>query len=109
MSFDAGILTVYGSINVSADGNMPKKGLSQKFRAYYRYVTVGVQRYYTALQNAQRVDAVVEIPNYCNAFTDDVCELEDGYKYRILQSQYVRDKGVELTRMSLERMNEEYE
>lgn len=109
MSFNAGILTVYETSNGSPSGFMPRKTLTKKTEAFYRCTTVGVSRYYTALQNSQRIDNVVETPNYIDCSTDDVCMLEDGLLYRVRQVQFVADRGIEITRIALERINDDYE
>ena len=58
MTFDDGILTVYGVINAADPGDMPIEKLVEKVRSYYGYDQLGITRYYTALEANQQIEAV---------------------------------------------------
>lgn len=109
MSYDDGVLTVFTSKNGSADGTIPKKVLQERFQSFYEFSTVGMQRYYTALQNNQRVTDAVKIPDRRHISTDDTVQLEDGMYYRVLQVQWITEKNEQKTLLSLERIGDNYE
>ena len=50
MTFDDGILTIYKIENIGKPGFKPVPGLSKKESFYFGYDTLGITRYYTALQ-----------------------------------------------------------
>lgn len=61
---------------------MPKQGLTRKETLRFHRRTVGIKRYYTAMQAGQQVDAVIRCPYRKTVCAQDVAVLE-GRQYRI--------------------------
>ena len=110
MTFDDGILTICSVENDAKPGMMPKPMLVIKERFYYGYDTIGISRYYTALQANQRIEAVVNVPGWGDIAVTDICVLENGNQMRIVMRQPMQDEnGLRITKLSLERVDEEYD
>lgn len=118
MTFDDGIIGVYKLTEQSTPGRKPVEGLELVERFYFGYETLGINRYYTALQANQNVEAVVSIPGWCEivankhiavlaneyGFIDEECK-----QYRIVMVQpTVDESGLRITRLTLERIGENY-
>lgn len=110
MTFDDGILTIYEVTNSAQPGAKPVPALAEKSRHYFEYETLGVTRYYTALQANQQIAAVVDIPGWNDVKTTDICVLEDGGQYTVAMVQPTFDEdGLRITKLSLERVSQTYE
>ena len=95
MPLDSGTLTVWRGSNTAQAGDMPALAYVQIWGSYYEDRTIGIQRYYTAMQHdSPSTDRVVLAP-----FSH-----QDGNAYRILQVQQVLDDdGLPVTDLTLER------
>lgn len=120
MILDAGILRLYHPATSSAvaAGNRPEDTMEIYYAAWYGERVVGYNRYYTAQGAGTRVDRVVRcvrphVPVLCSPESrgGDLCRLADGYLYRVVQAQYLRDdeSGEDVCDLSLERIGERYE
>ena len=70
---------------------------------------MGINRYYTALQAKQKIENVVNIPEWDNITTDDMVSLENGNIYKIAMVQKVLDdENLKITKLSLERTGDIY-
>lgn len=111
MTFNDGIVALYTVTNIAEPGMKPKKGLKKQAFFYYGFEVLGFNRYYTALKANQQIEAVIHIPE-CNDIDPalTVAVLENGKQYRIVLIQpTVNDDGLRFTRLSLERISEEYD
>lgn len=109
MTFDDGILTIYTVTNTAQPGQMPVEGLEEKEKYYYGFDTLGINRYYTALQAQQQIEAVVNVPGWGDIAATDICALDNGDQFRIVMRQAtLDDNGLRITKLSLERINEKY-
>lgn len=109
MTFDDGILTIYAVTNTAQPGQMPVEGLEKKEKYYYGFDTLGINRYYTALQAQQQIEAVVNVPGWGDIAATDVCALDNGDQFRIVMRQpTLDDNGLRIMKLSLERINEKY-
>ena len=71
--------------------------------------TVGLHRYYTALQIGDQTDDVLELPGRDDILPTQIAVFQ-GHQYRILQVQHASDSnGLPITVLSLSRMEELYE
>lgn len=110
MTFDDGILKVCEVVNSAANGQKPKYTLSERARYYFSYDNLGINRYFTALNAKKQIEAVVNIPEWHEIDSRDVIVLEDGRQFRLamVQPQFDYD-NLRITKLSLERINENYE
>ena len=102
MTFDDGILTVYRPQNTAGPGDKPQPGLKFIGRHYYSISSLGVTRYYAAMQAGQDVSAVVAVPGWNDIVTNDVIVLDDGQKYGAEMVQPETDEfGLRIMRVTL--------
>ena len=78
-----GVLTVYAVENAAKPGYKPVERLSKKITLRYAEMRVGLQRYYTGMQNQIQIDRVVRTPRAGAVTSQDVGITEDGRQYRI--------------------------
>lgn len=110
MTFDDGILKVCSVVNSAANGQKPVYKLSERQSFYFSYDILGINRYFTALNSKMRIDAVVNIPEWHEIDSRDVVVLEDDRQYRLTLIQPQLDiDGLRITKLSLERIDENYE
>ena len=108
MTFDDGVLKIYKVINIAETGMKPKYALKLKSKHCFGFETVGISRYYTALQANVQVSDVVHIWEDRKITSMDICILEDGLQYICAFVQHVMDDGLKITRITLERLKEDY-
>ena len=109
MTFDDGILTVYRPQNTAGPGDKPQPGLTFRGRYYYSISSLGVTRYYAAMQAGQDVSAVVAVPGWDDIVTNDVIVLDDGRKYRAEMVQPETDEfGLRIMRVTLGVLSVDY-
>ena len=100
------LLTIY---SVSGDSVLGRKIVPPGLQFYCARRTVGLHRYYTALQVGQQTDDVLELPGRDDILPTQIAVF-NGHQYRILQVQHASDKdGLPITVLSLSRMEELYE
>ena len=109
MTFDDGIVSIYEIKQKDVSGKMPIKGIKFKEAFYFGYDTLGYGRYYTALQANQQIEAVVNVPGWqmLNPAVH-VAVMENGDQYRVQMAQPMLDDGLRITKLSLERVHEDY-
>ena len=109
MTFDDGILTVYKMVNIAEAGTKPVYGLEFKEQFYFGFDVLGYNRYYVALHTNSTIEAVVDIPEWGDVEAVDIVVLESGRQYKISMVQrLIDDDGLRFTKLSLERLGEEY-
>ncbi len=110
MTFDDGILIIYSVENIAEPGMMPVEGLVEKEKYYYGFDTLGINRYYTAMQAKQLIESVVNIPGWGEIKATDICALDNGDQFRIAMRQPTFDEnGLRITKLSLERIGDQYD
>lgn len=110
MTFDDGILKICRTVNVGEAGMKPVIGLEEKESFYFGYDNLGINRYYTALQAQQTIEAVVNIPGWNDISALDICMLEDGRQYKLAMIQPTKDEnGLRIMKLSLERLGKTYD
>lgn len=107
--FKDGVVKIYTVTNISLPGNMPKDGLVLKNTLRYDERTVGMGRFWTAMQAQVKVEQLLRMPRLGIISTQDIAVPNDGEQYKIIQIQY--PDGVEPPSMdlSLERVDSNYE
>ncbi len=118
MTFDDGIVGVYELTQVKIPGKMPVDGLTLTDRFYFGYETLGINRYYTALQAKQQIEAVVSVPGWneikANRHIAIIADPDGNLtaecdQYRIVMVQLTTDEdGLRITKLSLERIGDNY-
>lgn len=110
MTFDDGILTVYRPQNTAGPGDKPQPGLTFRGRYYYSISSLGVTRYYAAMQAGQDVSAIVTVPGWDDIITNDIVILDDGRQYWAEMVQPETDAfGLRITRITLGVLSVDYQ
>lgn len=110
MTFDDGILTVYRPQNTAGPGDQPQPGLTFRGRYYYSISSLGVTRYYAAMQAGQDVAAVVAVPGWSDIMTNDIVVLDDGRQYWAEMVQPETDEfGLRIMRVTLGVLSVDYQ
>ena len=110
MTFDDGILKIYTTKDIAESGMKPKIGLVYKESYYFGFETIGYARYYTALQAKSQISNLVHIWQDRSILPEQICVLEDNLQYKIMLAQHAKnDEGLDITRLTLERLDEDYE
>lgn len=109
-TFNDGTADIYKVENVAAPGNKPKEGLLLKVRNLrYKERTVGMGRFWTAMQNQTKINRLLRMPKLDSVSTLDVAIPTDGKQYRIIQIQYPEDVFPPVMDLSLERIDAGYD
>ena len=113
MTFDDGVLSVYRLTNTAPAGKKPVLNPLLYCQYYYHIETIGVVRYYQAMQANAKVDALVSIPDWeFDIGENDIVVLDSadgGNQYRVdfIQRTY-ESGGLKVRRLSLVRLGENY-
>lgn len=110
-TFNDGVANIYSVENIAPPGSMPQEKLNLKFeRIRYEERTVGVQRYWTAMQAQARVDMVIRIHRISGISLHDVVAPIDGHQYKIVQIQRPKDDvDIPVIDLSLQRLEVAYD
>lgn len=106
-TFNDGIVEIFAVGNIAAPGDMPKDGLTRKETLRFHRRTIGIVRYYTAMQANQRVDAVLRCPFRAAVSAQDVA-LFEGQQYKIKLVQRPEDIVPPVMDLTLERLGKAY-
>lgn len=110
MTFDDGILSVFRPQNTAGPGDKPQPGLTFRGRYYYGFASLGVTRYYAAMQAGQDVSAIVTVPGWDDIITNDIVVLDDGRQYWAEMVQPETDEfGLRITRITLGVLSVDYQ
>ena len=90
-SYNDGVVSIYTVSDVSQPGGMPVEALTLKEALRYEERTVGLTRFYAALQNNVNIKYVLRCPRIRSISTQDVAVPVDGKQYKIVQIQYPQD------------------
>jgi len=111
-SFEDGVVGIYKVDDISSPGDMPVDGLVLKQSLRYKERTVGLNRFYSAMQSNIKVDFVIRCPEVrglSEKATDIlVAILIDGQQYKVMQIQYIEDAQPPSMDLTLERLGEDY-
>ena len=107
-SFQSGLAVIYDNQNRGGIGNYPKDKLVLRYKLRYRERTVGINRYYAALQDNSRIDRMIRCLRKDDVSVLDVVNIitsgSDDKYYRIAQIQYPEDTEPAVMDLSLERI-----
>lgn len=107
-SFPDGVVKIYTVGDIALPGDMPQEGLVLKVSLRYKERTVGLTRFYEAMQNNVQVDFVLRCPEVRSVSTSDVAVNRDGVQFVIKQVQYPEDAEPPVMDLSLEKLGENY-
>lgn len=109
-TFNDGVANIYSVGNIAPPGGMPKDGLKLKVGCLrYKERTVGMSRYWAAMQTQARIDLVLRMPQLRNVSLHDVVIPVDGEQYKIVQIQYPEGVDPPVMDLSLQRLEVAYE
>lgn len=109
-TFNDGIVNIYSVENIAEPGNMLKEGLTLKVGPLrYKERTVGMSRYWAAMQTQARIDTVLRIQRVRSVSVQDIAVPNDGEQYKIKQIQYPEDVVPAVIDLSLERIDAKYD
>jgi cellobiose phosphorylase len=108
-TFNDGVVNIYSVANIADAGKMPEEGITIKVSAlHYEERTVGMSRFYTAMQNQAKVEQMLRVPRIDSVSSQDVAIPNDGNQYKIIQVQYPKDVEPPVMDLSLERLEANY-
>lgn len=108
-TYNDGIAKICEVTNIAAPGEMPKDGLKEKIKLRYAERTVGMSRFWSAMQAHARIDLLIRTPQIRSVNVHDVVVLMDGEQYEIKQIQYPKDIEPPSMDLSLTRLETKYE
>lgn len=108
LSFNDGTCEIYTVSNTAEKGDMPVEGLILKYTLRFRWHTVGMSRFYEALQAQVRITNAVEVPLREDVNPQDVAVI-NGRQYRITQKQERRDTRPASMLLTLSDIEEAFE
>lgn len=108
-SFNDGVVKIYSIANTAEPGEMPVEKPTLKSTLRYKERTVGLRRYYTALQANVTVNYVLRCPMLRSVSTQDIAIPNDGKQYRIVQTQYPEDVTPPVMDLTLEKVVRDYD
>lgn len=110
MILDKGIAEFSRPERERGKGNVPPNGGDVYLRCWYGERVVGMRRFFEARQAGAQVDSVIRVltpPTGADTiWMNDSCKLSDGWQYKVVQIQSVRDddSGEDVLDVSLERV-----
>lgn len=108
ISFNDGICRIYSVENIAEPGDRPEEHLIEKYKLRFRWHTVGMSRYYEAMQAQVNITNAVDVPLRADVNPQDVAII-NGRQYRILQKQEKRDTRPASMLLTLTDIEEAYE
>lgn len=108
-AFPDGIAEIYDNQAKSGVGNIPRDKLVLRYKLHMREKTVGINRFYSALQNNSLIERMVRCPRRNDVSVLDVVRLfsagTEGEYYRIAQIQYPEGVEPAVMDIALERVD----
>lgn len=108
-SFNDGVADIYKVDNTATAGSLPKKKLTLKVSPLcYEERTVGMSRFWVAMQAQTKVTRLLRFPRLDSIDRADVVIPIDGKQYEIMQVQYPPDIEPPCMDLSLQRIEVAY-
>lgn len=108
-TYNDGVVSIYTVSDVSQPGGMPVDALTLKEALRYEERTVGLTRFYAAMQNNVNIKYVLRCPRIRSVSTQDVAVPVDGKQYKIVQIQYPQDVEPPSMDLTLEELSPVYD
>lgn len=91
-NYNDGVVAIIAVVDTAKPGYQPQPGEPQeKYTLRYEERRLGIQRYYSSLQNQIQLDRVIRVPRVAGITTQDIAVTEDKQAYRIDLVQSVMD------------------
>lgn len=90
-SYNDGVVTIYSVADVAQPGYQPQIELTEKIKLRYEERSMGLQRYYQAMQNQVQIERVLRVQRTNKITSQDVAITEDNTRYKIYMVQAVSD------------------
>lgn len=90
-SYNDGVVTIYSVADVAKPGYQPQIELTEKIKLRYEERSMGLQRYYQAMQNQVQIERVLRVQRTNKITSQDVAITEDNTRYKIYMVQAVSD------------------
>lgn len=91
-NYNDGVVAIIAVVDTAKPGYQPQPGDPQeKYTLRYEERRLGIQRYYSSLQNQIQLDRVIRVPRVAGITTQDLAVTEDKQAYRIDLVQSVMD------------------
>lgn len=109
-TYNDGVVNVYEVKNAAEVGKLPKKNAKFKVGPLrYEERTVGMGRYWTAMQNQVKITKILRMPRINSVSTQDIVVTNDNMQYEIKQVQYPPGVLPASMDLSLEKVVAKYE
>lgn len=102
-----GTVQICDVVDISEPGYRPVQKLHPKVALRYENQRVGINRFYSGMQNQIQVDKVIRVQKALVITIQDVAVTEDGTEYRIRQVQDVLDVYPRCLDLTLNRIDQE--
>lgn len=106
--YNDGIIKILRVEDTSEPGDMPCECEVIKYMLRYDERTVGMHRYYAAMQNNVNIERMVRCQKIADVSTQDIAMIGD-VRYYIRQVQYPKEIVPPSMDLSLERVVQDYE
>ena len=106
-SYNDGVVIIYSVADVAKPGYQPQIELTEKIKLRYEERSMGLQRYYQAMQNQVQIERVLRVQRTNKITSQDVAITEDNTRYKIYMVQAVSDvypPSVDITLSKFEQM-----
>ena len=107
-TYNDGMCRICEVTNIADPGEMPKDGLKEKIKLRFEERTVGMSRFWSAMQDHARIDMLIRTQRIRGVNNFDIVVLQDGEQYQIRQIQYPRDVEPPSMDLSLTRLETKY-
>jgi len=109
LQFNDGIVDIYAVGNAADVGDMPEEQLTIKYdNLRFEYLTIGVRRNYEAMQADVKLSELIRTPMHRDISSQDVAII-NGIQYEIVQAQHDDDTRPPSTKLSLSRLEVNYD
>ena len=106
--YNDGVAEIYCIVNGAEAGDMPTEKPVFLHRLRFSVKTVGINRYYSAMQNMVNISRAIITPLMADVSTQDIAVI-NGQQYRIQQKQELTDYRPPSMLLSLSDIEEVYE
>lgn len=108
-TFNDGVVNFYKVGNIAETGDRPREGLIENVKGVrYEERTVGMGRYWSAMQSNARITQLLRIPR-SKINIGDFAVPNDGQQYKIVQIQTIKEVRPYVLDISLERVEKDYD